>query len=85
MAQRKKTRHELLGERYLKKVEVMRLLGCSQLAANRIYAKADKLDDEKFGSYRAEPHKVTIESVCAVEQLTLQTLRHLIKNAHPEG
>lgn len=68
-----KTDTELLGETFLCKAEVRRLIGLSADGANTVYDRAMKLDRESGRDYEA-PKKVSMQSILAVTHISYELL-----------
>lgn len=68
-----KTEAELLGEKFLCKSEIKRLLGISADGANTIYDRAMKLDMDTGRDYEA-PKKVSMQSVLQASKLSYELL-----------
>ena len=81
-----KTEAELLGEKFLCKSEIKRLLGLSPKGANTVYDRAMQLDNEAGRDWEA-PKKVSTQSVLAVcnisfELLVKQTKMRMLQHPH---
>lgn len=72
-----KTRSEILGQSYLNRTDIQRLLECSRSVANRIFAEADR-EDARL-PFRAYPTKVRLKSVLKVAGLDYGMLQKQIK------
>ncbi len=82
-----KTGEELLGESFLCKAELKRLLGLSTDGTRVVYDRAIKLDAEKGRDYEA-PKKVSMESILAVTHLSYDLLVKQTKmrmRQHPQS
>ena len=74
-----KTRDELLAQAFLNRSEISSLLGVPYATASKIYALADRIDQEGLKEFRIYDTKVRITSVCKVAGISLNTLHTLQK------
>lgn len=81
MIRSKRSREEVLALPYLRKTDIATLLQVSQTTAYRIYAEADKLDQQM--KFRVEPTKVRMQSVMKVTEMNYNLLSKQIKSATP--
>lgn len=81
MIRSKRSREECLALPYLRKTDIATLLQVSQTTAYRIYAEADKLDQQM--KFRVEPTKVRMQSVMKVTEMNYNLLSKQIKSATP--
>jgi hypothetical protein len=69
-----KSRIEILSSAtYLNRSEISIMLQCSRQVANRIYAEADRIDNEelKLRAYPSKVRKASVEQVAGVSCLKL--------------
>lgn len=67
-------------ERFLNRSDIATMLGCSRAVANRIYAEADRIDNEEL-HFRAYPTKVRKTSVEKASGVKCSTIIKELKNA----
>lgn len=79
MIRSKRSREEVLALPYLRKTDIATLFQVSQTTAYRIYAEADKLDQQM--KFRVEPTKVRMQSVMKVTEMNYNLLSKQIKSA----
>lgn len=78
--QRTKTREEIAEQVFLNVADIGKLLQVGYRSAKKIYAIADQIDTDQLRSWRIEPNKVRITTVCKVAGINLATLQKQIKS-----
>lgn len=78
-----KTKEELVTQTYLNKSEIETLFDQTFARAKRTYQLAEKIDDDYFGDYRIEPHRVRLSSAAKVNGTTVEQLILQIKSGLP--
>lgn len=76
--QRKKSREEVLGQAYLNRRDIQKLLAVPYRQASRIYGLAMEIDRERL-KYRCYENKVRMQSVLEVSGISLNMLTRQIQ------
>lgn len=76
--QRKKSREEVLGQAYLNRRDIQKLLALPYRQASKIYDHAMEIDKEKL-KYRIYDTKVRMQSVLEVSGVSLSMLTRQIQ------
>lgn len=77
MPQRIKTVAEIATQAYLNKSDIQKLFGVSFEKAKKIYALAEKLDEEL--PYRIEETKVRLTSISRVYGVSVSQIRKMVQ------
>lgn len=64
-----KSQIEVLTQVYLNRSDIAVMLGCSRQVASRIYAEADRIDNEelKFRAYVTKVRKTSVERAAGIK------------------
>lgn len=64
-----KSQIEVLSQVFLNRSDIALMLGCSRRVANRIYAEADRIDNEelKFRAYITKVRKSSVEKAAGIK------------------
>ena len=77
---RKKSRIEVSRQVYLNIADIMTLFQLDYYKGKRLYDAANQIDSEELSSFRIEPRKVRIQTVCKLADVNLDKLQKQIKN-----
>ena len=64
---------------YLNVTDIAHHLGISWRKAKRVYDECDRIEKEELASFRIEPRKVRITTVCRVAQVSLSDIKRIKK------
>ena len=74
MAQRKKTRAEIVRQIDVNKADIQRLFGGSYRKVCKTFDAASEIDDEELGRFRFDKTTVRLSTVCKVKGTTIRQL-----------
>ena len=64
---------------YLNVTDIATHLGISWRKAKRVYDECDRIEREELASFRIEPRKVRITTVCRVAQVSFSDIKRIKK------
>ena len=64
---------------YLNVTDIAHHLGISWRKAKRVYDECDRIEREELASFRIEPRKVRITTVCRVAHVSLSDIKQIKK------